>query len=383
MSGNIKFDVLGYYSLFNLPQNAGDEEIRAKYKELVKKWHPDYNKSPEAIEIFQKISVAYNVIKDDESRLAYILLSMIYNKNNIPDKNSLAIIKNVHQQEDLNMRAFRLIEITGKGITHRSIDKVYYCSQYEAVSVITNIAKYNWLYGFWGISAFFANIRAIAKNLSSVNDRKENLKLFIHNALAYLNENKNEEALTLFMLAKEYANKNEGVYIDKYISLLKNNKPLLLKKWNFTKLQRLQLIYPLGIIIAIALGIGFMCLSKFEKTRQDTTGVKQTVVFSNGQSIYSDVSVSKIFDIPVNLGDKNRLYHLTEDADIRHGADNSFDIYKRVKKGTTVRLTGYTVDEKWLRVMLDNGEMGFVERHKTKKGIGNEIPLWSKIYKEN
>ena len=71
MSGNIKFDVLGYYSLFNLPQNAGDEEIRAKYKELVKKWHPDYNKSPEAIEIFQKISVAYNVIKDDESRVPF------------------------------------------------------------------------------------------------------------------------------------------------------------------------------------------------------------------------------------------------------------------------------------------------------------------------
>ena len=185
------------------------------------------------------------------------------------------------------------------------------------------------------------------------------------------------------MLAKEYANKNECFYIDKYISLLKNTKPLLLKKWNFAKLQRLQMIYPLGIIIAIILGIGFIFLSKVEEKRQDTTGVKQTVVFNNGQSIYSDVSVSKIFDIPVDLGDKNRLYHLTEDADVRHGADDSFDIYKKVKKGTTVRLTGYTVDEKWLRVMLDNGEMGFVESHKTKKGIGNEIPLWSKIYKEN
>ena len=39
-------------------------------------------------------------------------------------------------------------------------------------------------------------------------------------------------------------------------------------------------------------------------------------------------------------------------------------------------------DKKWYRVMFDSGEMAFIEADKLAKGIGNEIPLWSKIYKE-
>ena len=66
-----------------------------------------------------------------------------------------------------------------------------------------------------------------------------------------------------------------------------------------------------------------------------------------------------------------------------HGADKSFDVYKIVEKGATVRITGYTADQKWLRVMFDNGEMAFIEANKLEQGIGNKIPLWSKIYKEN
>ena len=65
-----------------------------------------------------------------------------------------------------------------------------------------------------------------------------------------------------------------------------------------------------------------------------------------------------------------------------HGADKSFDVFATVASGTTVRLTGYTGDKKWYRVMFDSGEMAFIEADKLKQGIGNEIPLWSKIYKE-
>lgn len=383
MDNGIKFDALGYYKLFNLDLSSDSEVIKTRYKELVKEWHPDYNSNPNAVEIFQKISVAYNTLKDEDSRLAYILLSMIYNKNNMPDREALSIIKNMHQQEDLNLRAIRLIEITGKGISHKSIDKVYYCSQYEAISAVANISKHNWLYGFLGISSIFANINALFKNFTNINNKTENLKLFIHNAIAYMNENKKEEALTLLMLAKEYANNEEVFYINKYIAQIKDVHPLSLKKWNFSKLKRLQLVYPFILALIIGAIFGGMYLNDFEKSRLSNSGVKQTVVFGDGKSIYNDVSVSRIFDIPVDLSDKNRLYHLKEDADVRHGADASFDIYKKVKKGTTVRLTGHTVDEKWVRIMLDSGDMAFVETSKIEKGIGNEIPLWSKIYKEN
>ena len=99
--------------------------------------------------------------------------------------------------------------------------------------------------------------------------------------------------------------------------------------------------------------------------------------------MYNDVAVSRIIDLPVDVNDKRRLYHTTMDVKAMHGADYSFDVYKVVEKGVTVRVTGYTSDRKWLRVMLDNGEMAFIEADKLEEGIGKEIPLWSKIYKEN
>lgn len=68
--------------------------------------------------------------------------------------NALLVLRNMHGQEDLNMRAFHLTEVTGKGLGHNKIDKIYYCSLYEAAEVIGRITRHNWLYGFLGISAF-------------------------------------------------------------------------------------------------------------------------------------------------------------------------------------------------------------------------------------
>ena len=63
-----------------------------------------------------------------------------------------------------------------------------------------------------------------------------------------------------------------------------------------------------------------------------------------------------------------------------YGPSEEFDILTTGKRGQTVRVTGYSPDEEWFRVMLDNGEMGFIKKQYLKKGIGAEIPTGSKIY---
>jgi len=376
------YDNSDYFKILQVTQDSSEETIRQKYRELAKFWHPDHNNDPKAMEMFQKISVAYDVLKDTRSRLKYILLSMVYSKKNFPDMTAITLIKNMHGQEDLNLRAFHLIEITGKIIGHNSIDKIYYCSPYEAAGVIGNISKHNWTSGFWGITAFFANIKAIIQNITRINDKKDNLLLFIHNALVYEAQGKKEEAVTLLMLAKEYASKEEFSYINQYIQLIDSPSYMSVQKWNFLSLIKLQLVYPIILILLIAFCFGGYVLHNIQKNKKNESSVKQVVVFNNGQKVYSDVAVAKIFDIPIDIYDKQKLYHVVVDTEAMHGADKSFDVYKKVEKGTTVRITGYTADEKWLRVMFDNGEMAFVEAKKLEPGIGNEIPLWSKIFKE-
>lgn len=376
------YDNSDYFKTLEVTQDSSEEAIRQKYRELAKFWHPDHNTDPKAMEMFQKISVAYDVLKDTKTRLKYILLSMVYGKKNFPDMNALLLIRNMHGQEDLNLRAFHLIEITGKGIGHNSIDKIYYCSPYEAAGVVGNIAKHNWTYGFWGITAFFANIKAIIQNISRINKKEDNLLLFIHNALVYEAQGKKEEASTLLMLAKEIASREELSYIDQYMQTFDSSSYMSVQKWNFANLIKIQLFYPVLLIVALICGLGFFALQNIHNKSKNEASVKQVVVFNNGQKIYSDVAVAKIFDIPIDVYDKQKLYHTIVDTEAMHGADKSFDVYKTVEKGTTVRVTGYTADEKWLRVMFDNGEMAFIEAKKLEQGIGNDIPLWSKIYKE-
>lgn len=64
-------DFINYYELLGVKNNASKEEIRLKYKEQIKKWHPDINKNNEAIEVSKKLNEAKSVLLDDEKRKEY------------------------------------------------------------------------------------------------------------------------------------------------------------------------------------------------------------------------------------------------------------------------------------------------------------------------
>jgi DnaJ-class molecular chaperone len=61
-----------YYGDLELGPGATGEEIKASYRRLAMKWHPDRNAgSREAEERFKSISEAYSILSDDAARAAY------------------------------------------------------------------------------------------------------------------------------------------------------------------------------------------------------------------------------------------------------------------------------------------------------------------------
>jgi curved DNA-binding protein CbpA len=61
-----------FYKTLEVERSATGDEIKANYRKLAMKWHPDRNQgSVEAEEKFKAISEAYSVLSDDSNRKAY------------------------------------------------------------------------------------------------------------------------------------------------------------------------------------------------------------------------------------------------------------------------------------------------------------------------
>jgi molecular chaperone DnaJ len=54
------------YQTLGLSEQASEEEVKKKYKELTRKYHPDVNKEPDADAKFKKINEAYQTIKNPQ-----------------------------------------------------------------------------------------------------------------------------------------------------------------------------------------------------------------------------------------------------------------------------------------------------------------------------
>ncbi len=62
---------IDYYQVLGVPRDAAPAEIKSAYRRLARKYHPDYNKDPDAERQMRLINQAYQVLNDPEERRAY------------------------------------------------------------------------------------------------------------------------------------------------------------------------------------------------------------------------------------------------------------------------------------------------------------------------
>lgn len=60
-----------YYATMGVERTAGADVIKAAYRKLARKYHPDVSKEKDAEEKFKEVAEAYETLKDPEKRAAY------------------------------------------------------------------------------------------------------------------------------------------------------------------------------------------------------------------------------------------------------------------------------------------------------------------------
>jgi curved DNA-binding protein len=60
-----------YYDVLGVSRDASEDEIRAAYRRLARRYHPDVNKEEGAEDRFKEVSEAYEVLRDPEKRERY------------------------------------------------------------------------------------------------------------------------------------------------------------------------------------------------------------------------------------------------------------------------------------------------------------------------
>jgi len=65
-----------YYEILGVTRSASPEEIKAAYRRLARRFHPDTSRDPGAEDRFKELTLAYQVLRDMDKRVRYDLEAM-------------------------------------------------------------------------------------------------------------------------------------------------------------------------------------------------------------------------------------------------------------------------------------------------------------------
>lgn len=122
-----------YYMILKVSYTASSKEIKSAYKKLVKKWHPDINKSSEAVVKFKEINKAYKVLINTESRFKYDeaekLKTISYSNITIP---YFKIAREVERRINRKGNIFGYVKISNVGkIVQNELNKLVNEAKYK------------------------------------------------------------------------------------------------------------------------------------------------------------------------------------------------------------------------------------------------------------
>ena len=73
-----------YYEILGVAKDADEAAIKKAYRKLVRKYHPDVSKEPDAVERTAEINRAYETLSDKEKRAEYDEMKTCFHRSATP-----------------------------------------------------------------------------------------------------------------------------------------------------------------------------------------------------------------------------------------------------------------------------------------------------------
>ncbi|MAF50886.1 MAG: hypothetical protein CMH64_02235 [Nanoarchaeota archaeon] len=129
--------------ILGLNSNYTEKELTTSYRKLVRKWHPDVNKTPEATDKFKEIQQAYDILKNNKN----------YNNHFSSSKILFDIFSNVNGNNAFWSRFERetsqglLMQLEFEDLSEKDTEKIIQILEKEGIkvksySMITGSASY-------------------------------------------------------------------------------------------------------------------------------------------------------------------------------------------------------------------------------------------------
>jgi curved DNA-binding protein CbpA len=216
------------YEVLNIEKNTNDKDIKKQYKKLILKFHPDKNSNTDNNEIYELITLAYNILINKELKVLYDELRLTksewdftrlkkeslkttpnYEKKNFNDLNNTYNIKHGYDTNekildinDFNKKLYNLIEERKKEIkNYKKLNDKEFKEKFNNIK--RNENKLNNELMPYNLELILLNgINQISKLYDT--GESEIDKRFLINSLAKYNENK----LSYEEQMKKYNNNN-------------------------------------------------------------------------------------------------------------------------------------------------------------------------------
>lgn len=250
-------DPKGYYTLLGIKPDASAEDVRAAYRALAKRLHPDANPAPDAAQAFRAVTEAYRVLSDPRRRAAYDARQDPRRRPQgdpvqVPEPVSCQCGRVTAQPRWLVIEEVRGLLTTTRIMTHEGV----YCRQCADRDLIAASLR-TWALGWWAIPMGpIHSIGVLLRNLrGGLMPKDRNARMLLDQAAVFGGRGDMDLARALAEQARGFATSAEFIHkVDSFLaSLGPGSGRRLRNRWTrFGRAFRVQMLFPLGCVVVAA-----------------------------------------------------------------------------------------------------------------------------------